>query len=175
MFDLSNNNDFIDVKMDGSVLEEKSSFMIWSWPFLNWIGVLILSLLLKLSPRKFDLWCVLWSFFLLRLLCISISLPYAHLWTTVVTPGLVPVVASELAQLVPLPFSRGRSTLFYSNVLHDFSVTIPRCYKDIYINNFFPCTARLWNFLPRECFPLTYNLNGFMSRFNRQLLIVVSF
>ena len=30
LFDLSNNNDFIDVKMDGSVLEEKSSFMIWS-------------------------------------------------------------------------------------------------------------------------------------------------
>ena len=29
-FDLSNNNGFIDVKMDGSVLEEKSSFMIWS-------------------------------------------------------------------------------------------------------------------------------------------------
>ena len=83
--------------------------------------------------------------------------------------------SSELAQLVPVPFSRGRPTLFYSNVLHDFSVTIPRCYKDIYINSFFPCTARLWNFPPRECFPLTYNLNGFMSRFNRQLLIVVSF
>ena len=30
LFDLSNNNDFIDVKMDGSVLEEKSFFMIWS-------------------------------------------------------------------------------------------------------------------------------------------------
>ena len=29
--------------------------------------------------------------------------------------------SSELAQLVPLPYSRGR--------LHDFSVTIPRCYK----------------------------------------------
>ena len=81
-------------KWIGSVLEEKSSFMIWSWPFLNWIGVLILSLLLKLSPRKFDLWCVLWSFFLLRLFCISISLPYAHLWNTVVTSGLVPLVAT---------------------------------------------------------------------------------
>ena len=34
--------------------------------------------------------------------------------------------SSELAQLVPLPFSRGRSTR-YSNRLHDFSVTIPRC------------------------------------------------
>ena len=34
--------------------------------------------------------------------------------------------SSELAQLAPLPFSRGRSTR-YSDRLHDFSVTIPRC------------------------------------------------
>ena len=33
--------------------------------------------------------------------------------------------SSELAQLVPLPFSRGRSTR-YSDRLYDFSVTIPR-------------------------------------------------
>ena len=32
--------------------------------------------------------------------------------------------SSELAQLVPLPFSRGRSNR-YSDRLHDFSVTIP--------------------------------------------------
>ena len=28
-------------------------------------------------------------------------------------------------------------------------------------NSFFPHTARLWNFLPIECFSLTYYLNGF--------------
>ena len=50
--------------------------------------------------------------------------------------------SSELGQLVPLPCSCGRSTL-YSDRLHDFSVTIPRCYKDVYINSFFPHTARL--------------------------------
>ena len=55
--------------------------------------------------------------------------------------------SSELAQLVPLPYSRGRSTC-YSDGLHDFSVTIPRCYKDVYVNSFFPRTARLWNSLP---------------------------
>ena len=32
----------------------------------------------------------LWSFFLLRLLCISINLPYAHVWNTVVTSGWCP-------------------------------------------------------------------------------------
>ena len=77
--------------------------------------------------------------------------------------------SSELAELVPFPYSRGRSTR-YSDRLHDFSVTIPRYYKDVYVNSFFPCTARLWNSLPIECFPLTYDPNGFKSRINRHLL-----
>ena len=37
---------------------------------------------------------------------------------------------SELAQLVSFPYSRGRSTC-YSDRSQDFSVTIPRCYKDV--------------------------------------------
>ena len=81
--------------------------------------------------------------------------------------------SSELAQLVSLPYSCGRSTC-YSDRLHDFSVTIPRCYKDVYVNSFFPRTAKLWNSLPIECFPLTYDLNGFKSRINRHLLTVGS-
>ena len=63
--------------------------------------------------------------------------------------------SSGLAQLVLLPFS-GESYTQYSDRLHDFSVTIPGCYKDIYVNSFFSRTARLWNSLPIECFPLTY-------------------
>ena len=82
--------------------------------------------------------------------------------------------SSELAQLFPLPFSRGMST-HYSDRLHDFTVTIPRCYKDVYVNSFFPRTARLWNSMPIECFPLTYNLNDVKSRINRHLLTVGSF
>ena len=80
----------------------------------------------------------------------------------------------ELAQLVPLRHNRGRSTR-HSNKLHYFSVTIPRCYKDVYVNSSFPYTARLWNSFPKECFPLTYDLNGFKSRINRHLLYVGSF
>ena len=44
--------------------------------------------------------------------------------------------SSELAPLVPLPFSQGRSNC-YPVRLHDFSVTIARCYKDVYVNSFF--------------------------------------
>ena len=153
----------------------------------------------------------------MRLLCISINLPFTHLWSTAVMSGLVPLVAtwnywdkvqkricrtvgpalaasleplshhwnvvslslfyryyfgrcsSELAQLVPLSFSWGRSTR-YSYRLHDFRVTM-----DVYVNSFFPRTARLRNSLPTECFPLMYNPNGFKFRINRHLLTVSSF
>ena len=46
---------------------------------------------------------------------------------------------SELAELVPLLFSHGRTTR-YSDKLYDFSVTFFRC-KDIYVISFFPCLA----------------------------------
>ena len=82
--------------------------------------------------------------------------------------------SSELAQLVPLPLSRERSTR-YSDRLHDFSVTISRCHKDVYVNSVFHLTARLWNSLLIECFPLTCDLNGFKSRIIRHLLTVGSF
>ena len=82
--------------------------------------------------------------------------------------------SSEVTQLVPLPFSWGRPT-DYSDGLHDFSVAVPRCYKELYVSSVFPCTARLRNTLPVECFPLTYDLGGFISRINRHLLTVGSF
>ena len=61
---------------------------------LNWIGALTLSLLLKLPPKKLEPWFVLWRFFLLRLLCIFINLPYGHAWNTVDRSGLVLLVAT---------------------------------------------------------------------------------
>ena len=77
------------------------------------------------------------------------------------------------SELVPYPFSCGRST-YYSDRLHDFSATIPRFYKDVYVNSFFLSTAKLWNSLPIECFLLTFNLNGCKSRITRHLLTVGS-
>ena len=81
---------------------------------------------------------------------------------------------SELAQMVPLPFSQGRSTHYFDR-LHDFWVTISRHYEDVFVNSFFTHTSRLWNSLPIEFFPLTYDLNGFKCRINRHLLTVGSF
>ena len=52
-------------------------------------------------------------------------------------------------------FSHGKSAC-YSNIFHYFSVTIPRCCKDVNAKSFFPCTARLCNSVAKESFPLTY-------------------
>ena len=81
--------------------------------------------------------------------------------------------SSELAELVLFLFSRGRSTC-YSDRLHYFSVTSPRCCKDVYVNSFFPCTSRLWSSLHIECFPLTFDLSGLKPRISRHLLTVGS-
>ena len=55
-FDQSNNNGSNDVKMDGYILDKKSSFkMLGLTSLLSWIGPLKLSLLLKLLPRKLKL------------------------------------------------------------------------------------------------------------------------
>ena len=61
--------------------------------------------------------------------------------------------SSEPAELVPIPYSRGRSTCYFDR-MHDFSVTISSCYKDVYVNSFFPCTARHRSSPPPECLPL---------------------
>ena len=220
--DRSNNTGYINVEMDGSVLEEKTSFTMLGLTFsskLDWgsciisiaktaskkIGALIRSMKF-LSPEialylykstihpcmKYccHVWASATSCYLELLeklqkrICrtvgpsLAASLePLAHR-RNVASLSLFyryyfGRCSSEMAQLVPLPFSRGRSTRF-SDRSHDFSVTIPTCYKDVYVNSFFQRTPRLWNSLPIERFPLTYNLNGFKPRINRHLLTVGS-
>ena len=216
-FDRSKNTGAIDVKMDGSVLEEKASFKMLGLTLSSKldrssyifsiaktaskkIGALIRSTTF-LSPEVvlylykstirpgMECCCHVWAGApscylelldkLQKRICravgpsLAASLkPLAHR-RNVASLSLFyryyfGRCSSELAQLVPLPFSRGRSTR-YSDRLHVFSVTILRCYKDVYVNSFLPHTARLWNSLPIECFPLTYDLSGFKSRINRYL------
>ena len=96
LFNWSNNYTSIDVKMDGSAYEEKSSFKMLGLTFsskLDWRSFIIS--IAKTSSKKIGASkFVLLIFFLLRLLCISINLPYANVWNTVVTSGLVPVYAT---------------------------------------------------------------------------------
>ena len=221
-FDRSKNTGAIDVKMDGSVLEEKTSFKMLGLTFsskLDWgsyivsiaktaskkIGALIRSMkflslevalyLYKSTIRPcMEYCCHVWAGApscylelldkLQKRICRTVGPSLAASLEPLADSRNVASLSlfyryyfgrcsSELAELVPLPYFRGGSTR-YSDRLHDFSVTIPRCYKDVYVNSF-PRTARLWNSLPIECFPLTYDLSGFKSRINRYLLTVGSF
>ena len=91
-FDPSNNTGAIDVKMDGSGFEEKSSFKMLGLTFsskLDWSSYIIS--IAKTASNKIGA-IIRSTKFLLRLLCISINLPYAHVQNTVVTSGLVPLV-----------------------------------------------------------------------------------
>ena len=132
------------MKMDGSVFEEKSSFKMLGWLSpLNWIGAFTLSLLIKLCIRKSEFWFVIWNFHL-RLLCISVNLPYGHAWNTVVMFGLVPLNATwNWITLVDVLLNWQGGSTRYSDRLHDSSVTVPRCCKDVYVNSFFPRATRL--------------------------------
>ena len=82
--------------------------------------------------------------------------------------------STELAELVPHPYSCGSSSR-YSNRLHVFSVTSRRNFKNVYVKNFFPGTTRIWNSLPPGYVPLVYEFNCFMSRVNRHLASLGSF
>ena len=216
--DGSNNNGSIDVKMDGSVLEETLSFKLLGLTFSSKldrasyiisiakttsekVGALICCMKF-ISPEValyrygstirpcMEYCCHFWanapSCYLellnkvLKRICRTVGLslvaslgPLAHRRNvaslSVFYRSYFGICYLELFQLVPLPFSQGRST-HYCDRLHDFSVTIPRCCKDVYVNSFFSRTARLWN-----AFPLTYDLSGFKSRNNRHLLTVGSF
>ena len=201
-FDRSKNTGTLDVKMDGSVLEEKTSFKMLGLTFSSKLdrGSYITSIA-KTAPKKIGALIHSMKFLSLEVALylykstIRPCMEYCcHVWAGApscylelldklqkricrsVGPSLAASLeplghrrnvaslslfyryyfgrcSSELAQLLPLPYSRGRSTR-YSDRLHDFSVTIPRCYKDVYANSFFPRTARF--FLNR--FPVCFNL-----------------
>ena len=190
-FDRSKNTGAIDVKMYGSVLEEKTSFKMLGLTFsskLDWgsyivssaktaskkIGALICYMkflspevalyLYKSTIRPcMEYCCHVWAGApscylelldkLQKWICGTVGPSLAASLEPLAPCRIVASLSlfyryyfgrcsSELAQLGPFPYSRGRST-HYSDRLHDFSVTIPRCYKDVYVSSFFPHTAQI--------------------------------
>ena len=92
-FDQSNNNGSIDVKMDGSFLEEKSSFKMMRLTFsskLDWCSCIIS--IAKTASKKIG--ALIHS---IKFLSPEVALylyKYTHVWNTVVTSVLVPQVAT---------------------------------------------------------------------------------
>ena len=179
LFDWSNNNGF-DVKMDGSVQKEKSSFKMLGLTSskLDWYSYIIS--IAKIASKKIgasihsmkflspgvalylyksticscmEYCCHIWAGAcscylellgkLQKQICRTVGPSHAASLELLAHRRNVASLSlfyryyfgrcsSELTQLVPLPFSRGRSTCYFDR-LNDFYVTIPRCYKDVYV------------------------------------------
>ena len=148
--------------MDGSLLEEKSSFKMLDWGCYiitiaktasKKIGALIPSMKFRSPEFALYLYKSTISIKLQKQISMAVGTSLAASLEPLAHRRIVAILSffyryyfvkcsSELAKLVTVPFSRGMSTR-YSDRLHDFSVTIPRRYKDFYVNSFFPRTAKL--------------------------------
>ena len=94
-FDWSNNNGSIDVKMGGSILEEKPSFKMLGLTFsskLDW-GSYIISIA-KTASKEIGALIRSMKFLSPEVALCLYNLPYAHVWNIVVTSGLVPPVST---------------------------------------------------------------------------------
>ena len=76
--------------------------------------------------------------------------------------------SEELASLVPPRKIFTRHTRQAARA-HEFTVEEPFVSKNFRRSSFFPRTSHLWNSLPSECFPPTYNLQSFKCSVNRYL------
>ena len=181
-------NDFIFVEWDRSWNSRKKyqhRLLIYSSLIVCSLLIKYISMLVFWQTFFWKNWCqwklsrsLLFRFSIQNQYSISVSWIY-FCWRQQIWFDMYTKILSRNAEykwLLELleTFRWGRSTR-YSYRLHGFSVTIPRCYKDVCVNSFFSRTARLWNSLPIECFPLTYVLNDFKFRINGHLLTVGSF
>ena len=81
--------------MDGSVLEEKSSFKMLGLTFSSRLdrGSYIISVA-KTASKKIGALIISMKFLSPEVALYLYNLPYSHVWSTVVMPGLVLLVAT---------------------------------------------------------------------------------
>ena len=94
-FDWSNNNGSIDVKMDGSVLEEKSSFKMLELTFsstLDWVSYIIY--IAKAASKKIGVLICFMKFVSPEVALYLLNLSCGHVWNTIIISGLVLLVDS---------------------------------------------------------------------------------
>ena len=90
MFDWSNKSSTIDVKMDGSILQEKQFLKILGrFSLLNSTGTPCIVSIAKTASKKVGTLLYFLSFFFLSLLVTSVNVQYTFAWNTVVMFGLV--------------------------------------------------------------------------------------
>ena len=95
MFEKLKNTGAIVVKMDGSVLEEKTSFKMLGLTFsfkLDW-GSYIVSIA-KTASKKIGAMIRFMKFHSPEVALYLLNLPYGHVWNSVVMPWLVLLIAT---------------------------------------------------------------------------------
>ena len=95
MFERSNNTGVIDVKLDGSVLEEKSSFKMLGLTFsskLDWVSYIIY--IAKAASKKIGVLNCFMNFISPEVALYLLNLSCGHVWNTIVISGLVLLVAA---------------------------------------------------------------------------------
>ena len=95
LFDQSKSTGAIDVKMDGFVFEEKTSFKMLGLTFsseYDWGSYIVC--IAKTASKKIGALIHSMKFLSPEVALISINLPYDHVWNTVVMSGLVLLVAT---------------------------------------------------------------------------------
>ena len=98
-------------------LFKKKKKLLRRWNFLsllNWIGALVLSPFQNLHPSKLEPLFVLWSFFLLKFLFISVNLPYSLTWNTVIMCGLAVPTTTWICRI---NYRHGYATLLFLHFL----------------------------------------------------------
>ena len=136
----------IDYEMDGSVFEKNDLLRCLNLSLVNWIGGLTLSLLLKAFSKKLEPWFAQWSFFL-RLLLISINLPFSFAWNTDVMCGLVLLTSTYIYQIS----NWNRCVVML--VFHLLPLLNPWLIVEISLSLFYSCSSELVELvqLPQSC------------------------
>ena len=80
--------------------------------------------------------------------------------------------SQELQKMVPCCKTFGRNTRYSTRVQknHPHFLQVEGIYPKYHMDSFFPRTASLWNTLPSDCFPDSYDLDFFKKRVNKFLL-----
>ena len=81
--------------------------------------------------------------------------------------------SQEIKNIIPDPMRRVRTTRS-STHSHSFQVTLPNPRTLAHKSSFIPRTSQLWNSLPPNTFPESYNLSSFKSNVNKLDLVSLS-
>ena len=101
-----------------------------------------------------------WDLFHQNCSCFVILILILKSQQNAVIQFIIYFILRYIAIIFRFSLKSGRSNRYFDRY-HDFSVSILRCYKDVYVNSLFPRRARIWSSLSVECFPLIYDLISF--------------